>query len=138
MPKNTAFTPNPNKVAQMTGSGVATPGYTGPSTTGTGVVPVYATTIALDPFLLNSNFVSITGDNTNACTVSVASVPAAGAQLCVQFNEPAAGNTSVLTFGTGFRSTGTVQPTSAKAILVEFMSDGTSYNEMGRSSASLT
>jgi hypothetical protein len=138
MPKNTAFSPNPNKVAQITGSGQPTPGYTGPSSIGTGVVPVYATTIALDPFLQNSTFISLTGDNVNACTVSVASVPPAGAQLGIQFNEPSAGNTSVLTFGTGFRSTGTVQPTSSKAILVTFTSDGTTFNETGRTSASLT
>jgi|GEM_PF-1794879 hypothetical protein len=136
MPKNTAFSPNPNKVAQVTGSGVASPGYTGPSSIGTGVVPVYGTAVALDPFLVNSTFVALTGDNVNACTVSVASVPAAGAQLCVQFNQPAAGNTSVLTFGTGFRSTGTVQPTASKCILVTFTSDGTNYCEDGRTSAS--
>ena len=137
MAKNTPFTPQQDKVAQITGSAVVTPGYTGPSTTGTGVVPVYATTIDLDPFLLNSTYVNLTGDNTNACTVSVLSVPQPGSRLVIQFNSPAAGNTSVLTFGTGFRSTGTVQPTTAKAILVEFCSDGTTYNEVARA-ASLT
>jgi hypothetical protein len=138
MAKNTPFTPQADKVSQITGSPIATPGYTGPSTTGTGVVPVYATTIDLDPFLVNSTFVNLTGDNTNACTVSVLSVPQAGARLVIQFNSPAAGNTSVLTFGTGFRSTGTVQPTASKCIQVEFCSDGTTYNENGRTSASLT
>jgi hypothetical protein len=130
---NTAFSPNPNKLAQRTGSGLATPGFTGPSTTGTGVVPVYATTIALDPFLQNSDFVSITGDNTNACTVSIASVKPPGHSIYVLFNQPAAGTTSVLTFGTGFRSTGTVSPgTASKAIGVYFVSDGTNYIEFGR------
>jgi hypothetical protein len=138
MAKNTAFTSQTDKLAQITGSPIPTPGFTGPSSTGTGVVPVYGTAVALDPFLQNSTYVSLTGDNVNACTVSVASVPQPGARLVVQFNEPAAGNTSVLTFGTGFRSTGTVQPTAAKAILVEFCSDGTTYNEVARTSASLT
>jgi hypothetical protein len=135
---NTAFSPNPDKVAQLTGSGLATPGFTGPSTTGTGLIPVYGTAIALDPFLQNSSYVYLTGDNTNACTVTIASVKAAGHLLGVQFNSPAAGNTSVLTFGTGFRSTGTVQPTASKCIVVTFISDGTTYNESGRTSASLT
>ena len=138
MPKNTIFTPNPDTLCQLVGSGGGSPGYTGPSTIGAGVVPVYATTIDLDPFIQNSTFVSITGDNTNACTVSVLSVKPVGALLTVLFNQPAAGTTSVLTFGTGFRSTGTVQPNSgSKAIAVTFESDGTNYIETGRTSAAV-
>jgi hypothetical protein len=138
MPKNTIWVPNPDSLCQLVGNGTGTPGYTGPSSIGTSVVPVFATTIDLDPFIQNSTYVNLTGDNTNACTVSIASVKPAGAIFCLQFNSPAAGNTSVLTFGTGFRSTGTVQPTASKAILVTFRSDGTTYNETGRTSASLT
>ena len=138
MGKNTVFTPQPDAVAQLVGSGSGTPGFTGPSATGTGVVPVYATTVDLDAFIQNSTFVSLTGDNTNACTVSILSVKPAGHLLTVQFNQPAAGHTSVLTFGTGFRSTGTVTGTASKCILVTFRSDGTTYNEVGRTSAALT
>lgn len=133
MAKNTIFVPNADSVCQLVGAGGGSPGFQGPSTIGAGLTPVYAATIDLDPFIQNSSLVTITGDNTNACTVSILSVKPAGAMLCVMFSQPAAGTTSVLTFGTGFRSTGTVAPaTASKTIAVTFRSDGTNYIETGR------
>lgn len=47
------------------------------------------------------------------------------------------GGTRTFTFGNNFRSTGTAAPTASKAIAVEFISDGTQFIEMGRSSAAV-
>ena len=121
---NTAFTPNPDKVAQITGTGQPVPGP---------VVAVLAATIALDSYQVYSNFISITNTAGIAnVTVTSGLVPAAGGRLTVQFNQYS-GGTGALTFSTGFRSSGTLTPGSAKARSVDFVSDGTNYVEVGRS-----
>ena len=126
---NTAFSPNADLTAQITGSGQAVPGA---------VVPTLASTIALDALLFYTRFVSITNTAGVASpTVTTGLIPNPGAHLVVQFNQYSGGSGS-LTFSTGFRSTGTVTPSSAKAILVHFVSDGTTFNEVARTSASLT
>lgn len=121
---NTAFSPNADKTAQLTGSGNPVPG---------GVVATLASTIALDALQVNSNFISITNTaGISAVTVTTGLVPNAGGFLTVQFNQYSGGS-GALTFSTGFRSTGTLTPGSAKARLVLFQSDGTTYNEVSRS-----
>lgn len=125
---NTAFSPNADKVAQITGSGVAIP---------TNITPTYAATIALDSILIGSNFVLVVTTSLGAATLTTGYVPNAGAQASIQINNDA-GGARTITFGTGFRSTGTVTGTQSKAILVTFTSDGTTWNEDGRTSAALT
>lgn len=110
----------------MTGTGQPVPG---------GVVATLAATIALDSLQMNTNFISITNTaSISAVTVTTGLVPAAGGQLYIQFNQYTGGS-GALTFSTGFRSTGTVTPTSAKAIIVAFVSDGTTYNEYARAAS---
>lgn len=48
-----------------------------------------------------------------------------------------AGGTRTFTFANNFRTTGTAAPTASKAIVVEFICDGTQFIEMGRSSAAV-
>lgn len=47
------------------------------------------------------------------------------------------GGTRTFTFGNNFRATGTAAPTASKYIIVEFVSDGTQFAEMGRTSAAV-
>jgi hypothetical protein len=123
---NTSFSPNADKTAQLTGSGFVVPG---------GVVATLAATIALDPYQVNSNFISITNTaSISAVSVTTGAVANPGGLLFIQFNEYTGGS-GALTFSTGFRSTGTVTPTSAKAIIVAFVSDGTTYNEFARAAS---
>jgi hypothetical protein len=126
---NTAFSPNPDKVAQITGSGQPVPGS---------VIPTYAATTSLDPVLTYSNFVNVVTNSTvGNATLTTGYVFNAGAQITVQISNDS-GGARTITFGTGFRSTGTVVGTASKAILVTFTSDGTTLNEDGRTSAALT
>jgi len=123
---NTSFDPNADKTAQLTGSGNVVPG---------GVVATLAAPIALDSYQVNSNFISITNTaSISAVTVTSGAIANPGGLLFVQFNQYTGGS-GALTFSTGFRSTGTVTPTSAKAIVVAFVSDGTTYNEFARAAS---
>lgn len=123
---NTSFDPNADKTAQLTGSGNVVPG---------GVVATLAATIALDSYQVNSNFISITNTaSISAVSVTSGAIANPGGLLFVQFNQYTGGS-GALTFSTGFRSTGTVTPTSAKAIVVAFVSDGTTYNEFARAAS---
>ena len=125
---NTAFDPNGDLVAQLSGMGNAVPGT---------VKPTLAATIALDAVMLYSRFINITntaGTANVTVTTTVGAQP--GGRLVIQFNQYSGGS-GALTFSTGFRSTGTVTPTSAQALLVEFVSDGSTWNEVGRSVGSL-
>lgn len=136
--KNTPFTPDADLVAQLTGTGNATPGYNGPSTIGAGVTPVYAATIELSPFLQKSRFVLIsTTSAVGNSTLTTAFVPPAGSQLNIQIANDASGARTI-TFSTGFRSTGVVTGTNSKIIVVQFVSDGTTWNESGRSASAIT
>ena len=123
---NTPFDPNSDKVSQISSSGNPVPG---------GVVPTLAATIALDSYLMSSTFVSITNTSAiSAVSVTCGLIPNPGGILNVQFNQYSGGS-GALTFSTGFRTTGTVTPTSAKAILVQFISDGTTFNEVARAAS---
>jgi len=130
MAVNTAFSPNPDFVAQITGSGVTAPGQGT-----TGIAPTYASSIELAPTLQFSRFVAInTTSAVGNATITAAYVPQAGARLVIQINNDASGARTI-TFSTGFRVTGTVTGTASKAILVTFCSDGTTWNEASRTTA---
>ena len=136
--KNTPFTFDSDIVAQLSGTGNATPGYNGPATTGAGVTPVYAATIALEPFLQKSRFINIVTTNAvGNSTLTTAFVANAGSQLNIQVANDAI-SPRTITFGTGFRSTGVLTGTNSKILLVEFCSDGTTWNESGRSASAIT
>lgn len=126
---NSAFSFNPDIVAQMSGSGKPVPGT---------VTPTFAASMALAAVLLYSRYVRILGVSTVSATVDLTTtfVAPAGARLTVQVDNSASG-TVTATFGTGFRSTGTVAPTASKSILVDFSSDGITWNEVGRSASAL-
>ena len=127
---NTAFSPNPDLVAQVTGSGQPAPGAGT-----TGLAPTYASSIELAPTLQYSRFVAInTTSGVGNATITAAYVAQAGARLVVQINNDA-GGARTITFSTGFRSTGTVTGTASKAIVVGFCSDGTTWNETSRTTA---
>jgi len=127
---NTAFSPNPDFVAQITGSGVTAPGQGT-----TGIAPVYASSIELAPTLQFSRFIAInTTSAVGNATLTAAYIPQAGARLVIQINNDS-GGARTITFSTGFRTTGTVTGTASKIILVTFCSDGTTWNEASRTSA---
>jgi len=136
---NTPFTFDPDIVAQLTGTGKANPGFNGNPALGSGVSPVYAASIELAPLLQKSRFIIIVTNSTvgNATLTCALTPPSPGAgDLVIQINNDA-GGARTITFGTGFRSTGTVVGTASKAILVSFYWDGLTWNETGRSSAAV-
>lgn len=125
---NTPFSPNADKTAQLTGSGQPVPGA---------VVAILAATIALDPYQIYSNYVSITNTSgVAAVTVTSGAIASPGGLLFVRFSQYSGGS-GALTFGTGFKPTGTVTPDSTKAIVVGFVSNGVTYDEFSRSVASV-
>jgi hypothetical protein len=127
---NTAFSPNPDLVAQVTGSGQPAPGAGS-----TGLAPTYASSIELAPTLQFSRFIAInTTSAVGNATLTAAYVPQAGARLVIQINNDASAARTI-TFSTGFRTTGTVVGTASKAIVVTFCSDGTTFNEASRTTA---
>lgn len=131
--KNTAWSPDADITAQITGTGQPTPGYNGPTTIGAGFTPVYAATIELSPFLQKSRFILLTTTSgVGNATLTTLFVPSAGCQLYIQINNDA-GAARTITFTTGFRTTATVVGTASKAAIIEFTSDGTTWNESGRS-----
>jgi len=130
MAQNTAFSPNPDFTAQITGSGVTVAGVSG-----TGIAPTYASSIELASYLQSTRFIVInTTSAVGNATITAAYVPQAGARLVIQINNDASGARTI-TFSTGFRATGTVTGTASKAILVTFCSDGTTWNEASRTTA---
>ena len=132
MAQNTAFSPNPDFTAQITGSGVTVAGVSG-----TGITPTYASSIELASYLQSTRFIVInTTSAVGNATLTAAYVPQAGARLVIQTNNDASGARTI-TFSTGFRPTGTVVGTASKAILVEFTSDGATWNETARSASAV-
>lgn len=124
---NTAFSPNPDKVAQLTGSGAPVPGV---------ISPTYAATVILDPILNYSCYVRIIGVNATSatCSISTTNIPLAGAILKVSCESSATG-TCTYTFGAGFKASGTAAATTLTAMTVEFSSNGTNWVETSRSLA---
>jgi len=70
-------------------------------------------------------------------TVNAATVLAAGTCLTMQFTSDAGGG-RVITFGTGFRPTGTLTLTASKTHVIQFWSDGTNWVELARSASAIT
>ncbi len=126
---NTPFSPNPDITAQLTGTGQPVPG----NVTAT-YVPSGNTDIT--SVLQFSRFVAMTTATGNS-TVLTSYVPNPGAILNVQVTNDASGARTI-TFGTGFRATGTLVGTNSKVLLVQFISDGTTWNEVSRSVGAIT
>ena len=132
--QNTVFDPNADKVAQLTGSGNVAAGNPNKG----GITPTYAATIALDAFIPYTSFIAITTTSAiGNASLTTATVAQPGAILNIQINNDASGARTI-TFSTGFRPTGTLVGTASKAYVVQFISDGTTYNEVSRSVGALT
>ena len=126
MAQNTAFSFNPDPVAQFTGTGAPIVNYS----------PTYAATQAIAPQLVaGARCILINGVNSVSATTTVSStyVLPFGAQL--QIIVKATGGTVTATFGTGFKPSATAAPTVGTQITVDFTSDGTNLVETGRSLA---
>jgi hypothetical protein len=87
----------------------------------------YASTIALDvtaASLHKTTTVHATGD----CTINASGVGTANQTIRIMVvNDATSGK--VVTFGTNFKSTGTLTGTASKAALLTFTSDGTAFWE---------
>lgn len=126
MPVNTAFSPNPDFIAQLTGTGQ-------PISPSTAATYVASGNTDITAILRTSTFCSMTTATGNS-TIFCNTIFAAGTLKNVQINNDAVGARTI-TFGgsNGFRATGTVVGTNSKAILVQFISDGVTLNEIARS-----
>ena len=124
---NTAFSFNPDKVAQVTGSGQPVPGK---------ISPTFAAAVVLDSIINYSCYAQLLGDSavSATCAVTTANIPLAGANIQVYCAAVGAG-TVTYTFGAGFKTSATAAPTTGTAITIEFMSNGTNWVEAGRSVA---
>lgn len=126
MSLNTAFSPNPDTLAQLTGTGVAF----GP------VSLTYASTQPIGPLLVAGNrYVRVLGVNATSATTSITTtfVAPAGSLLIVQVD--AVGGTVTATFSTGFKPSATAAPTIGTTMTVNFVSNGTYWMESARSVA---
>lgn len=97
--------------------------------------PTYAAAMAVDT--LNNSGVIINGVNATSATCALTTL--FGGQAMQEFWVMVKDTGGVtLTFGTKFKSAGTVNPTTGKAIIVYFLSDGTNWIESGRNAAAVT
>lgn len=126
---NTAFTPNADVVAQITGTGNKVPFTTAGTYVASGNTDLTA-------IFAVSSFATLTTATGNS-TVITSGTYNAGAIKTLQVTNDATGPRT-LTFGTGFRSTGVLTGTNSKILLVQFISDGTTLNECGRSVSAIT
>lgn len=96
------------------------------------VAPTYASAIVLDP---NAGLVQLIAGVAATSATSTVTTPNVGqfGQLLIVIVTDTGGVT--VTFGTGFKPTGTVNPTTGKAITVAFVSDGTVWREFSRSAS---
>ena len=125
MSLNTAFSFNPDPIAQFTGTGAAIP-----------YALTYAATQPIAPLLVGgARYIQVNGVNATSATTTVSTtyVLPAGAQIQVAVR--ATGGTITATFGTGFKPSATAAPTVGLSIIVDFTSDGTNFVESGRSAA---
>jgi type IV secretory pathway TrbL component len=124
---NSPFTPNADKVAQLTGSGAPVPGT---------VSPTFAAAVALAAVLQYSTYVRMLGVSTvsSTCTLTTAGAAPVGAFLSVSCEASASG-TVTYTFGTGFKASATAAATVTTAMTVNFRGNGTNWVEIGRSLA---
>ena len=117
-------------VAQMTGSGVPIAGS---------VVPTYAANTLVTQTLYTSRYVNINTTSAvgNSTILATNSCVPAGGIVTFQITNDAT-NARTITWGTGFRSTAVITGTNSKSILVQFVSDGLTLNEVARSASALT
>ena len=78
----------------------------------------------------------VTNSTVGSFTVNAASAGVWGQILHVLVSQYSGGSATV-TFGTNFRAVTTVTPSSAAAIIVKFISDGTGFIEVGRTGGSV-
>ena len=123
---NTAFSPNADKTAQLTGSGEPVPGA---------ISPTFAATVDVSNILNYSTYVRIIGVNATSatCTITTTVVGNAGAILAVACE--GSDGTVTYTFSTGFKVSATAAATVGTAMTVTFRSNGTNWIEAGRSLA---
>lgn len=123
---NTAFSPNADMVAQITGSGQPVPGA---------ISPTYAAAQEIGAILQYSRFVIIDGVNATSatCTITTTFVGTPGAILSVAVR--GGGGTVTATFSTGFKVSATAAATIGTLMTVNFRSNGTNWVETGRSLA---
>lgn len=96
------------------------------------VAPTYAATMSIDP---NAGLVqTIAGLNSTSATCTLNAASAGQAQQLLIFLLQDTGGVTY-TFGTNFKSTGTANPTTTKTIQIMFVSDGTNWREICRSTA---
>ncbi len=126
---NTAFSPNADMVAQLTGSGQPVPGP---------VFPTFAATQAIGGILQYSRYVEIRGSNTTSATTTITTtfVATPGSLLVVNVQADSTG-TVTATFSTGFAVTGTVAATLSTNFPVLFVSNGTAWVEVARPTAAV-
>lgn len=126
---NTAFSPNADLVAQITGSGQPVPGA---------LALTFAATQAIESILQYSRYVEIAGSNTTSATTTIttAFIATPGAQLIVNVKADSTG-TVTATFSTGFKTTGTVAATASTNFPVAFVSNGTAWVEVARPTAAI-
>lgn len=126
---NTAFSVNPDKLAQLVGSGGPPPGP---------ISPTFAAAVVLDSIINYANVIRILGVNSvsSACAVTTANVALAGAILVVICE--AVGGTVTYTFGSGFKTSATAAATTGTSMTVTFHSNGTNWVEASRSLAIAT
>lgn len=134
MSKNTIWQPNPDFIAQLTGSGVTLPGL--PTSLGAGFIPTYAAAIDIGPCLQYTRWLNIvTTAGVGNATLTCGNVPPAGTPVPIQVGNDA-GGARTITFSTGFRFTAaTLVGTASKIMNILFISDGTTLNEVSRTIA---
>jgi len=93
-------------------------------------VMTYASTIALDTQKADLHTTTTTNAIGNA-TINASSGGTAGQKLFIIITNDATANRTI-TFGTNFKPSGTLVGTTSKSALVQFISDGTSFYEVSR------
>ncbi len=94
------------------------------------VVLTYAAPISLDPSA-GTNFKTTTVNATGSVTINALSAGQTG-QILTLLIENDATSGKVITFGTNFRSVGTLTGIVSKGSTIAFMSDGTNWIELHR------
>ena len=100
-----------------------------------GAVPTYAATVTAD--LANNGFILINGvaATSATCTINTNKGFNIGQEGSILIKDTGG---VTITFGTNFKSSGTANPTTGKAITVYFIYDGTNWIETGRNAAAVT
>ncbi len=93
--------------------------------------PTYAATIALEAF---NSVIQVDGVAATSATCTLTAGSRVG--LLILILKDTGGVT--YTLGTGFKSTGTVNPSTGKTIVVAFIGDGTNFIEFARSASAIT